>query len=874
MSAVEVLRDRAALRAALADLRERPWEPAVRLAIAEAEFRLAVDPRTEHSEGVRGLRAAIEADPFLPKLYLHLGRLLHRAGSHRAALAEYRHAHRLSPSSRRAHLVIALALLELDKEERELGRVLLDALDAGDTDAVSVALGRLDAVVAPSDSKKARKRPKRVTRGAGGSADTWQAVLVEQLGRLEPRGAAARLAVGKDQPAEYLAACVLLLVSGERPDAVRALARTAVARAPGHPAAALLDAALALAEAEGPACFVDVATSLVLDGTVPSELVCWWHHTRFGNGDEDDVLRAVDAYPPHVRDLECFVELRVAVLDDLAQRAWAEGRYPVARVLWREAIAHDPYRVPVAHNLALLAARTKDTAEYQPAWDRLVELLYLRAAGVGDVQLHLVDRRSLHKSLARQSAARHCADTSPRSTPTGDEVSAWIDDQAALDVWLREWDLYYLNARLGFRSPAHVLGVAADASAEALDTARDTLLAHIHAAMGTLGLAGTHAFAEVASTVVRKCHAAAMTRAEDPHHDLEKPLADALADEALRRGIQLRAMTRVLLERNSAEHLVLGARIARGQFALPWASLQPLCAERGLIAEDLDLVAVFESDLVALARMTAEHEPANSVGWDERLDALRECAAVLPHRAELAYLVCLALWTAKRDEEAYDEALAALAPPAFADDDEAVTARTRLVELVSGIGLSGVPKELRSASDVPTAERAVTFARVRLGVFPRSSALRMFLAEVLLELGRITAGRRARDLVDEAVEVLSVGADTAFTAEERVDFATRLATAQGAAAGAVVRERVKALAEPAVERVREIYERHTDDPDGPSAREVRSAVHRSLAELSEALSMAEHAEFADEAARLRAAVVRLREVEQYLDEEQPTTDGG
>src|SRR5262249_8307773 len=122
------------LSTAIAELERRDRNPAVRLALAEAEFRLSIAPGIEPAEAIKRLERAVSPDPFLPKLHLHLGRLLHRSGKHSAALSAYRRAVSLAPSSRRAHLLLALALLELGEAEHELGQNLLDALVRGETE--------------------------------------------------------------------------------------------------------------------------------------------------------------------------------------------------------------------------------------------------------------------------------------------------------------------------------------------------------------------------------------------------------------------------------------------------------------------------------------------------------------------------------------------------------------------------------------------------------------------------------------------------------------------------------------------------------------------------------------------------------------------
>src|SRR5262249_3646594 len=160
-------------------------------------------------------------------------------------------------------------------------------------------------------------------------------------------------------------------------------------------------------------------------------------------------------------------------------------------------------------------------------------LLYLNAAGAGDPQVYLEERRMLHLALSQQSLRRHCGSPSPdRIRP--EELAAWLADQDALEVWLREWDLYHLNARLRFRSPLHLLGAALDASTEQLGNERDALLAYLDQTLGSVEWAGARAFAELARTRVEEAYEQALdpiARAEDPYHPLEEAAAKTLAKE-------------------------------------------------------------------------------------------------------------------------------------------------------------------------------------------------------------------------------------------------------------------------------------------------------------------------------------------------------
>jgi tetratricopeptide (TPR) repeat protein len=884
---------RAGLCDAIGVLERMGREPRVRLALAEAEFRIAIAPETEPAEAIERLRRAIFHDPFLPKLYLHLGRLLHRSGKHRAALSEYRQAVQLAPSSRRAHLLMALALLELDRPEQELGHALVRALSQDSAEELRTAVADLDALIDDQSSgeahkggphsKRTRRRPRRPPPDgqAGDSArdkagptatDTWRVGLVEQLSRQKPDRTqiAKHLDTGSAQIheggglAEYAAACVLMIASGDPPAEVRKLAKMAgVDRETDHPAVAMLDAVLNLAETNDLAVFVAAAAEHLQRRLLPPELVCWLHFSKDVAKAGQPVVESVrllDSYPEEVRALDCFRELRIAVLDEHARRAWAGERFAEARLLWREAAALDPYRVPVAVNLALLAARTRSVEDYGPAWERLAEVLYLHAAGARDVQLFLEDRKALHLALSQQSLHRHCPQTSGPDKPSRNELANWIADANALEVWLLQWDLYYLNARLHFRSPLHLLGQPRDASTESLVEARDVLVSHVDSVLPKQSWAGLGVFCDLVRAHVNEAFQHALdpvNRVRDAYYELEKPQAEALADETLKRMLLLRRLMHTLLHQDSARRIRLGCSIARREFVLPLAALQQLCVDRGLIGHDDELYDIFETDLIGLASNWDRPEPTES-DWSARLGALDECVRVLSHRLELRWLRCLLLYQAGWRREAYTSALEALdlpVPPKHAET--AHDLRTKLIELIDHVGYLEIPEALRQPRDAASAEKTVAAARQALPLFPRSATLRALLANLLVQLGGEARMR-------EAVEVLTDGIESALSDGQRLELETQLASTRSAAATEAVRKQVRDLVQPAMDRVQHAVDGLREAPGHPAVQATLEVVRQAISDVSRGLDAARVAELTDEERQLDDALSHLRRLERQL----------
>lgn len=879
---------------AIGELARMDREPRVRLALAEAEFRIAVAAETEPEEAIERLRKAISHDPFLPKLYLHLGRLLHRSGQHRAALSQYRQAVRLAPSSRRAHLLIALALLELGQAEQELGQALISALSQNSAQELRTVVADLDALTDEQSSRESRpgeplanrtrRRQRRTTPGSRASenaaekadrpaTDTWRVALVEQLSRREPVRAeiAAHLDAGsagireRNGLTEYAAACVLMIVSGDSPADVRKLAKAAtINRETRDPAVALLDAVLDLAETDDPAAFVAAAAEHLRRGRICSELVCWLHFSKYiaaAGQPAAESVRLLDSYPEDLSALDCFRELRVAVLDEHARRAWAAEGFAEARLLWREAAALDPYRVPVALNLALLAARTKSAEDYGPAWERVAELLYLHAAGAGDVQLFAEDRVTLHRTLSQQSLHRYCPQTSGPDKPGREELENWLADTEALEVWLSEWDLYYFNARLRFRSPVHLLGQPRDASTESLTQARDVLVRHVDSAMAERNWAGVGVFCELARAQVNEAFEHALDpidRARDPYYELEKPEAEALADEILQRVLMLRRLMQALVLQESAHRILLGCSIAGREFALPRAALQQLCVDRGLIGQDDELFEIFEADLIGLAANWDKPEPTES-SWNTRVAALDECVRLLPHRLELHVLRCDLLYKAGRRPEAYASALMALDLPVPSKHAEtAGNLRTSLVKMIDHLGYLEIPEPLRQPTNVATAERTVAAARAALARFPRSATLRGMLANLLAQLG-------GEDRTREAIQVLEDGIESALSDEQRQELQTQLASTREVIATEAARTQVRNLAQPALDRVQQALDNLRDAPGRSAVQATLQVVRDAIADVSRAITAAKAAGLTDEKSQLDDALFQLIQLERQLE---------
>lgn len=874
-----------------------------RVAISEAYFRLVILPGTELPDALIYIQKAIEYDPFHPKLFFHLGRLLHRTGDYQGAIQAYREALRHAPTSHRAYVHLAIALLELEENEKTLGRSILETLMRGDEAKLPEHLAAVDESIRAQRSTAAGKKRQPVTRlatpqgqGSPGPLPTapscrWQGVwrlsLVELLSRqkLIPKQIDKQLEVGanflKDDQgvAEYAVACLFRLLCGESlrettKEVLRLLEGGEAKRHAEHAAVRLVTATATLAAVEAPEEFVARAAEALQADALPAELICYLHYDKYGPQHShalDESLRLLDAYPERLRQHDCFRELRIAVLEGYARRAWSDERIEQAKLLWRETIPLDPHRIAVAHNLALAAARTRSLDDYNSAWERSFELRYLYAAAAGDVQVLLEERRVMHLSFVQQSERRY-QDFSKAADPDQqkkENIEAWLADRDAFTTWLREWDLYYLNSRLRFRSPVHLLGVPRDATADTVTEARDNLLRHIDVSLRTQHWGGIKTFCELADGLVKGAAERAndlVARTRDPFYEEEKAEADALTQETLKRGFLLgQDVLSSLASGSEAQRIAVAATVGHRLFALPWKILQPSCAARGWIPLDLDLTEYFEDRFLGTV-YSAQKEPQSEREGAQMLSALDEYIRILPHRIELRPARCKLLLSSKKNEAAYNSALDALPLVAQVEEEErAKSFEAILLNLVDKAAQEELPQRIRNilygsgGMTEADADALLGAGRTVLERFPRAGGFRLYLCRLHLQLGG------ARHVADAAF-LLKQGLELALTDTQRDDFLNLLGKANSAEKTAFVVKEVKRLLDGASQRANEIVEEVKQDASAETVRKGLEVIAGATRDARRAAELAAGAGLQEAKGQAEKLLRQLASVEQRLQQ--------
>ena len=839
-------RRRTRLLAAVAELSSRDGNLHVseRLALAEGEFRLGVLPGAGPAESIEHLRRAVAHDPVHPKLHYHLRLALHRIGDCRGAVYCYRAALQLAPASQRTLVHLALALAELDDPERKLGGELMEALCRGQ--GTKELLHQVDEALKGYLEQPDGQRPQSAPRKKLAAAEpgepcrwegAWRVSLIQHLARAKPLNKVIderldRIAACNGAGVmDFALGCLQLLAGGEPIEAVRRRMDAELLKAHrDHPAVQLLEAALRVASQPDPQSFVAAAVEAIRKKELPSDLVCWLHFAAHGPGESlaaSTALAAVESYPPELLQEPSFVELRIAILDGYARRAWSEDELDLARLLWNEVLAIDPHRTAAVHDLALLAARTRSAAEYAGAWDRAAALRYLHSAAAGDFGLGLEDRRTLHLSLAQQVEQRYGPEENHSEEARSARLRAWLMDRDALDTYLAEWDLYYVASRLRFRSPVHLLGIAKDASSELTAFARESLLAKIRQCFEGVRWPGVKTFVKVAEDAVEAAfeHASLdLERARDPYYEQEKPEADQLITESIKHCNMLHLLLVAIIRNSVPEKLDLALRIGRRLFTLPWKVLGPICTSRGMGSEETSVVDIFEHNFLSAAA-EGLREPKDAADAEGLLDRLEQCCRLAEGKKE-----------------------------------EASILRRNFAAMIDNAAVKLIPEELLPPKDLAQAEKTLVEGKKALLRFPRACGLRLMLASLLKQIGD-----PAR--LDEAVRMLEEGSPLSIVDEQRNKIEAMLKEIRDAVPKAHASAEVRKLLEGASAEVSAAIDELNRHQTPQAAEQVGKAATQAMEKIDRATVLAVESALTDLEQQAKALRGQIAEVARKIREQ-------
>lgn len=889
-----------------------------RIALAEAYFRLAVLPGAELEEAVDFLEKAYQLDPQHPKLAYHLGRLAHLMGDFPSAARHYRQALRLSPENQRAAAHLGLALLESGNAEKEIGQSLLDALGRGQPTGVKDALSALDELLAGgADGATGRNDAQAgageagASGGAGGGAGggakpgakpgspalrpsrsaekgyapenirwkaIWKTLAAEQISRPAPD---LKLLKEQLQPAlkeaqeDNISAAAILCAVMLLDPALKSYALELAQAQPftahdGRPARILLQHAVELARCAAPAQALELADQLWRAEALPEDYLVAFLHTllRPESGmTAAQALSLLETVHSDLRQREAFKELRLALLDGHANHASNRAAYDEAHLLWRAALELAPARVNLAHNLALLAARTRDVDHYPRYWNMAAELRYLLAAAANNPHVHLKDRIALHKGFVQQSY-QSCLNPEKRIREQKPEaVSKWMADHLALTTWMEEWELYYLNARLQYRSAVHMLGVSRDASPELVDAAAQALKNLLERALKPKNWAGAQAFSAMTVDAIQQAAALAKDdakKARDAHYEPEKASATELVHEAIEHGFGLFHLLQQV-KSVPGGGLELGMQIGAHLMALPWKILQPVCIARGYIGEDDDLEKIFTSYLLEMVMSAPENGGANksaaasTAEMEKKLQAMDAMAAWLPGQPLLAYKRGELLFQLKRYDECYRLAVASLESLAASTDEagEDGNLQAAFAELIEGAALHDIPEHIFQPSKKEDMEAGAKLGQERLKSYPHSAQLHLLAATRLLFLAKDEPD------VKKVVELLKDGLKNAFTPRQREQLEKTLEEAQGRLKTIGVSAEISRLLEEAAHSVQECIA--NVQQGRTSLEDAAKTVDKALATAEKARKQAEKHDLESELEQAQGLISQLQELKRKFN---------
>jgi hypothetical protein len=426
-----------------------------------------------------------------------------------------------------------------------------------------------------------------------------------------------------------------------------------------------------------------------------------------------------------------------------------------------------------------------------------------------------------------------------------------MEDAATFKTWLREWDLWYLNSRLRFRSPIHLLGVRLDCSDEDAETGSNTFVRQFARALCGRQWAGAglfqHLTEQLAAEAVERAKNPLM-RKRDPYTESEAESARELESEAIQHGFRLFKMLQLATRSNSGEVKVSGLEAARSLLNMPWRSLETVAKRSVQVMEDKALIEVFASYVANLA----QDSKAGPV--ETRLEALRDCLQGSPQAHDLRLMECRLLLDASRLKDAYDSGLAGLKALRGMPEGENAKLEKQFAAAVDNAALNRIPPDLRR----PGKDRGADFiaaARRALAEFPMAGGLRLLLARVLSQTENPA-------LLAEGSTLLQEGFDLYLTAEQVQEARQLLERIGVKSEAAEALARIRALLEGAATRTRSVVEAWRADRAIGKLRQASAELQRADEEAAQAEEIAAGAELPEAAAKagaLRRDFAQLRE---------------
>jgi|GEM_PF-2254730 len=170
------------------------------------------------------------------------------------------------------------------------------------------------------------------------------------------------------------------------------------------------------------------------------------------------------------------------LLDNLLERKaellYRLGRRTDAKRAWNRLLREDRLHIPSLKNLAVSEARDPDASRSLNAWANYMELLYSYAIISGDARLQARARTEFHRDFGNAYAPVYLISKQERQKePAKDELAclSFFNSAAAVRSFVDHKLLETLNAKLAFKTPSLILGVARSEGARVREDARAKL---------------------------------------------------------------------------------------------------------------------------------------------------------------------------------------------------------------------------------------------------------------------------------------------------------------------------------------------------------------------------------------------------------------
>jgi hypothetical protein len=221
---------------------------------------------------------------------------------------------------------------------------------------------------------------------------------------------------------------------------------------------------------------------------------------------------------------------------------------------------------------------------------------------------------------------------------------------------------------------------------------------------------------------------------------------------------------------------------------------------------------------------------------------------------------CQALLSAKKNGEVYSSALEVYALAEKKENkEEADELKKNCVNFVDNAAFAEMPERLLRPENSQQAEETLRQGCVVLENFTKAAGLRVFLADIMIQLG-------TEKYITQAVHLLEEGLEESFNDEQRQKFQSMLQKAEVELHVAGVQDEIHRLLKGASKRVNNAIEEINRNPGVNSLRKGREAIAAAIQEAERAKKLAQKAELKDTENQTETIIQQFKDIQSKLQD--------